>query len=172
MSVSVVYETHSISVDNERGVATGWLEGSLSEAGKAQARRLGERRRNDGLAVVFSSDLFRAVETAKIAFAGSEVPISRDWRLRECNYGSMNGMPVAQLEGERRRRLDEPFPEGESYRQAVARVRGFLDELPRAYSSQRVLIIGHVVTRWALDQVVLGTTLEELVEAPFDWREG
>ena len=172
MSVSVVCEAHSISVDNERGIATGWLEGSLSEAGKAQARRLGERRRNDGLAVVFSLDLLRAVETAEIAFAGSEVPISRDWRLRVCNYGSMNRMPVAQLEGERRRRLDEPFPEGESYRQAVARVRGFLDELPRAYSSQRVLIIGHVVTRWALDHVVLGTTLEELVEAPFDWREG
>jgi broad specificity phosphatase PhoE len=31
---------------------------------------LGERRRNDGLDVVFTSDLRRAVETAGIAFAG------------------------------------------------------------------------------------------------------
>jgi 2,3-bisphosphoglycerate-dependent phosphoglycerate mutase len=35
-----------------------------------------------------------------------------------------------------------------------------------------VLIIGHVATRWALDHVVLGMPLEELVDAPFDWREG
>src|SRR6266508_3883045 len=116
MSVSVVYETHSISVDNERGIATGWLEGALSEAGRAQARRLGERRRNECLAAVFTSDLRRAVETAEIAFSGSEIPVYRDRRLRECNYGSMNGMPAAQLEGERRRRLDEPFPGGESRR--------------------------------------------------------
>ena len=33
MSVGVVYETHSISVDNERGIATGWLEGTLYSAG-------------------------------------------------------------------------------------------------------------------------------------------
>jgi broad specificity phosphatase PhoE len=172
MSVSVVYETHSISVDNERGIATGWLEGALSEAGRAGARRLGERRRNDELAAVFTSDLRRAVETAEIAFSGSEIPVYRDRRLRECNYGSMNGMPAAQLEGERRRRLDEPFPGGESWRQAVERVGGFLDDLSRSHDSQRVLIIGHVATRWALDHVVLGMTLEELVDAPFDWREG
>ncbi len=28
MTVEVVFETHSVSVDNERGVATGWLPGT------------------------------------------------------------------------------------------------------------------------------------------------
>lgn len=172
MSVAVVYETHSTSVDNERGIATGWLEGALSDAGRVQARRLGERRRNDGLAVVFTSDLGRATQTAEIAFAGSDVPVSSDWRLRECNYGALNGMPRAQLELERRRRLDEPFPDGESWRQAVERVGGFLDELARSHDGKRVLIIGHVATRWALDHFVLGIELESLLDAPFDWREG
>ena len=107
-----------------------------------------------------------------MAFSGSEIPVYRDRRLRECNYGSMNGMPAAQLQGERRRRLDEPFPGGESWRQAVDRVAGFLDDLSRSRDSQRMLIIGHVATRWALDHVVLGMPLEELVDARFDWREG
>jgi broad specificity phosphatase PhoE len=49
MSVDVVFETHSTSVDNEHGIATGWLEGSLSEAGKLQAESLGDRRRVDRL---------------------------------------------------------------------------------------------------------------------------
>lgn len=172
MSVQVVYETHSTSVDNERGIATGWLEGELSAVGREQATQLGERRRNDGLAVVFTSDLHRAVETAEIAFAGSAIPIERDRRLRECNYGEQNGMPRAQLDAERARRLDEPFPGGESWREAVARVAGFLDELRVSRDGERVLIIGHVATRWALDHVVLGIPLEELVAAPFAWQEG
>ena len=27
MSVEIIYETHSISTDNEAGIATGWLPG-------------------------------------------------------------------------------------------------------------------------------------------------
>jgi 2,3-bisphosphoglycerate-dependent phosphoglycerate mutase len=172
MSVSVVFETHSTSVDNENGIATGWLQGALSATGREQAEELGERRRDDGLAIVFTSDLHRAVETAEIAFAGSAIPIERDRRLRECNYGSMNGRPRAELDDQRAWRLDEPWPDGESWRQAVARVAGFLEELRRLRDEQRVLIIGHVATRWALDHVVLGIPLEELVDAPFEWREG
>ena len=95
MSVNVVFETHSTSVDNEDGIATGWLEGRLSGSGREQAKELGARRRDDGLAIVFTSDLRRAVETAELAFAGSPIPIERDRRLRECNYGSMNGRPRA-----------------------------------------------------------------------------
>jgi len=172
VSVALAYETHSTSVDNERGIATGWLEGSLSETGKLQAVRLGERRRDDGLAAVITSDLRRATQTAEIAFAGSPIPIQSDRRLRECNYGSLNGAPREQVEAERLRRLDEPYPGGESWRQAVERVADFLAELRPSYDGQRVLLIGHVATKWALDHVVLGAPFEELVEAPFEWQEG
>jgi 2,3-bisphosphoglycerate-dependent phosphoglycerate mutase len=172
MAVEVVFETHSLSVDNERGVATGWLDGRLSERGRELARELGERRRSDGIAAVFTSDLGRAVETAEIAFAGTGIPVFRDARLRECDYGELNGMPVARLDEERARRIDDPFPGGESWRQAVARVGEFLDELPARWDGQRVLVIGHVATRWGLDHYVDGTPLEELVAAPFAWREG
>jgi broad specificity phosphatase PhoE len=172
MSVNVVFETHSTSVDNENGIATGWREGALSTTGREQAKELGERRRDDGLAIVFTSDLHRAVETAEIAFAGSALPVERDPRLRECNYGSMNGRPRAELDTQRAQRLDEPWPGGESWRQAVARVAGFLEELRQERDGQRVLVIGHVATRWALDHAALGIPLEELVDAPFEWREG
>ena len=105
--IELVYESHSTTVDNEERRATGWLPGVLSEAGREQAQALGARRRDDGLDAVFSSDLARAVETARIAFEGSEVPLFLDWRLRECNYGELNGKPVAELdpgEGEQGRR--------------------------------------------------------------------
>ena len=35
-----------------------------------------------------------------------------------------------------------------------------------------MVVIGHVATRWALDHFVTQIPLEELVTAPFEWREG
>jgi broad specificity phosphatase PhoE len=172
MTVEIVYETHSISVDNERGVATGWLDGELSERGRELAVELGRRRRDDDLAAVFASDLRRAVETAELAFGGSGIPIRLDPRLRECNYGELNGAPVARIESERARRIDEPYPGGESYRDCVERMRAFLDDLAPEYDGTRVLLIGHAATRWALQHIFVGTPLEELVDAPFEWQEG
>jgi len=171
VSSQLVFETHSTSVDNERGIATGWLEGELSDAGRGQAAQLGERRRNDGLELVVTSDLRRAVETAEIAFANSTVPIRHDRRLRECNYGKWNGMPRARLEAERPRRIEVPFPGGESWREAVQRHGEFLDELATE-DLNRVLLIGHVATRWALDHLLNGVPLEQLAVEPFAWREG
>jgi len=172
MAIELVYETHSTTVDNETGMATGWLEGRLSEMGRRQAAELGERRRDDGLAAVFTSDLGRAIETAEIAFAGSELPVHADGRLRECNYGDLNGAPVADIDGERVHRIDVPFPGGESYRQVVDRTRSFLDDLFRELDGARVLLIAHSANRWALQHLLLGIPLEELVGAPFDWQPG
>ena len=167
-----MFETHCTTVDNEQGHATGWQPGQLSEQGRAQARRLGDRRRGDPIAAVFSSDLARATETASIAFDGSGIPVLLDWRLRECDYGKRNGMPVPELHASRREHLDRPYPGGESWRQAVARVGRFLGDLSLRWDGQRVLVIGHVATRWGLDHFIGGVPLEELVDQDFAWQEG
>lgn len=172
MAVEVVFETHATTVDNEQGRATGWLPGELSEEGREQARELGDRRRDDGLAAVFASDLARAVETTSIAFTGSSVPVLLDWRLRECDYGARNGMPVPELHARRAGHLDQPYPGGESWRQAVTRVGRFLDDLALCWQGQRVLVVGHVATRWALDHLVDGVPLERLAAEDFQWQEG
>ena len=172
MSVRLVYETHSTTLDNEAGIATGWLPGALSEQGRRQAAELGERRRDDGIAAVFCSDLARAVETAEIAFAGCELPVHLDPRLRECDYGALNGMPVARLDGERTAHVDEPWPDGESYLEVVERTRRFLDELARGWDGERVCLIAHAANRWALQHLLEGEPLERLVDAPFAWQPG
>jgi len=172
VAVTIIYETHSLSVDNERGIASGWLPGELSERGRELAGELGARRRDDDLAAVFISDLRRAVETAEIAFADRDIPIFQDVRLRECDYGELNGAPVEILARERRRRIDLPFPGGQSYRQVVEQTRHFLDELAAGWDGATVLLISHSANRWALDCLLNGASLEDLVEAPFAWREG
>lgn len=171
-AVQVVFETHSTTEDNERGIAHGWLPGRLSETGRRQAEQLGRRRRGDGIAVVITSDLKRAVETAHIAFGGTNLPILSDARLRECNYGDLNGALVERIDKERPRRLDEPFPGGESYWQVVQRMADLLHDLCSDRLGQRILLIGHAGPRWALDHLLDGVPLADLLQTPFQWQEG
>ena len=172
MAIEVVFETHSTTVDNEHGRATGWLPGQLSAQGQAQARQLGRRRGDDGITAVFSSDLARATQTAAIALGQSAIPVLHDWRLRECDYGTRNGMPASELHASRLEHLDQPYPGGESWRQAVTRVSGFLTDLPLRWNGCRVLVIGHVATRWGLDHFINGAPLEVLAREDFAWQEG
>lgn len=169
MAVEVVYETHSISVDNETGHATGWFPGELSAAGREAAAGLGERRRSDGLAAVYTSDLRRAVETAEIAFRDSPLPVLRDPRLRECNYGALNGRPRDEVHVYD---IDERYPEGETWREAVERVREFLGELTRTRDGERILVIGHMSAWYALESVAKGQALEEVFGSRMEWQEG
>jgi alpha-ribazole phosphatase/probable phosphoglycerate mutase len=169
-AIEIVFETHSTTEDNQAGRATGWLPGKLSPVGREQAAALGARRRGDGLAAVFTSDLGRAVETASIAFRGSDVPVLHDWRLRECDYGDRNGMPAAELD--RAGHVGTPYPGGESWTEAVARAVRFLDDLPLRWRGKRVLVIGHTATRWALDHALRGASVTDLVSAQFDWQAG
>lgn len=171
MVTQIVFETHSWSEDNEQKIATGWRHSRLSERGRILSVEIGQRRRDDGIQAVFTSDLKRAAETAEIAFENSSTPILYDWRLRECDYGDLNGMPSTELHSTRRRHLDEPYPGGESWRQAVERGGRFLRDIPLRWQGSRVLVIGHVATRWALDHFIDGVPLEELIEADFAWRK-
>ncbi|MFF4614193.1 histidine phosphatase family protein [Nonomuraea jabiensis] len=170
MAVALVYETHSITVDNETGIATGWLPGELSARGRDLAVELGARR--TAVDIVYASDLRRAVQTAEIAFAGSGKEIRLDRRLRECDYGIYNGRPVSEVAALRSRHIDTPWPGGQSYRQVVAEMAGFLREVMGEWQGGLVLVVSHSANRRALQNLLDGTPLEELVDAPFEWRPG
>ncbi|HEX3226549.1 MAG TPA: histidine phosphatase family protein [Gaiellaceae bacterium] len=166
--IELGYETHSLTTDNEHDIATGWLPGELSADGRRQAISLGQRRAD--VSAVFASDLRRAVETVEIAFAGSSVPVLLDWRLRECDYGRLNGAPAATLD--RAAHVEDPFPEGESYRDVVARTAAFIADVRGRWSGRRICVVSHSANLWALQHLVHGARLEEVVAAPFEWREG
>jgi broad specificity phosphatase PhoE len=134
--IEIVFETHSTTTDNERWIASGWLDGQLSTLGRRQAKELGDRRADD-------EDLV-----------------------------AVNGTAVARLEVERTKHVLDPYPGGESYLDVVARVRSFLHDLPPRFQDQRIVVVGHSATKWALDHLLEGTPLEELVEDSFRWQPG
>ena len=168
----VLFETHATSVDNEAGLASGWFDAPLSATGETQAPALGERRRGDDLAAVFCSDLVRAVRTAELAFAARGIPIVCDRRLRECHYGARTRDQAAAIEAERGAYVEKPFPDGESYRDVVARVRSWLAEALSAFAGKTVLVIGHRATFYAFEHLLRHVPLDQAVTSAWQWQPG
>jgi broad specificity phosphatase PhoE len=123
------------------------------------------------LHAVYCSDLQRAVATAQIAFAGRDLPILPDARLREYDYGDMTLRPVAEVEAEFPHRIREPFPRGESLQMVVARVGAFLRDVLRERDECAIVVIGHRATRYAVEYWSGNATLEEMLRTPLEWRE-
>jgi 2,3-bisphosphoglycerate-dependent phosphoglycerate mutase len=172
MSIRIIFETHSTSVDNEAGLASGWFDAELSPKGMEQARALGERRRDEGVVAVHCSDLCRSYRTAEIAFNGRTVSIVRDPRLREVDYGKLTRAAAAKIESCRTSHIVEPFPGGESYQDAVGRVAGWLEDAGAKYRGRLLLVIGHRATFYALEHLTKHLSLEAVIAAPWHWQPG
>jgi broad specificity phosphatase PhoE len=171
MPIIVLFETHSTSLDNEAGLASGWYDVALSRRGEAQARELGERYRTCELDVIACSDLQRSFRTAEIAFSDRRVPIVRDARLRECNYGMLTRHATNQVEPQRAARIGQPFPGGESYGDVTRRVAAYLEDIARLRSGP-LLIVGHRGTFYALEYLLRNVPLADAIGAEWKWQPG
>lgn len=170
--VTIIFEAHGTTVDNEKGLASGLSDVPLSPLGEQQARELGKRYERKLPSVVFCSDLQRSLRTAEIAFAGKDVTIIRDRHLRECDYGDLTGKPSTLVDAEKGNHISVPFPGGQSYRETTVLMKGFLHELGQRYDGKTVMIIGHRATQYALEHLVDGVGLPEAVTAPWVWQPG
>lgn len=164
--IDITYFVHGTTTDNQERLATGWLPGKLSEAGREQAKKLGEQVTDKYFDVVFCSDLQRAIDSAKLGF-GNKYQIIQDARLRECNYGDMNGKPHTfkdNMEGY----IATPFPNGESYKDVEKRMTDFLAFLKQSYDGKHIAIVAHQAPQLALDVLLKGNTWKKAIDE--DWR--
>lgn len=169
--VTIIFEAHGTTFDNEAHISSGHHDIALSPLGVQQSKEMGKRYQSEHFDVIFCSDLQRSFSTAEIAFA-DKFPIVRDSRLRECDYGDLTQKPSAEVDIEKSHRIDKPFPNGESYEQTTARMKNFLEDLFKKYDGKRVMIIGHRATQYGLDNLINGVPLKELVASPFKWQPG
>ena len=163
------FEFHCTSEDNELGIASGHSDPPLSHLGEEQAEDLGRRYVDRKIDAVYCSDLLRAAQTAAIAFPQEEIPVTADARLRECDYGKLNGSPVREVHADPAAYLDFEHPDGESYRQAVERVGEALDDIKGRHENETVVIIGHRATYYALEHRVKGTDLQTMLSEQWKW---
>src|SRR5262245_34594304 len=70
----------------------------LSEEGRQQAARLGERLSDDGISAIYSSPLSRTVETARIVAGHCKLEIALSDGLREIRHGHWEGLTRQEVE--------------------------------------------------------------------------
>jgi len=107
----------------------GWSDPPLTERGRRQAGTLRDVINGAEFTGVWSSDLVRAVESARLAW-GEAVA---DARLRECHFGSLEGCGYREADSS----YGEVFrtfrgfqaPNGESHGEFRARILDFVGEL-------------------------------------------
>ena len=167
MAISITYFVHGTTTDNEKGLATGWLPGELSDLGKEQAKELGNLVSDKMFDVVICSDLKRAIDSAQLAF-GEKNKIIQDKRLRECNYGDWNGQKH-DFKDDMKKYIVSPFPNGESYKQVESRLHNFINYLKHDYEDKKVAVVAHQAPQLALEVLLNSQTWEQAIDN--DWRK-
>ena len=168
MSVTITYFPHGTTTDNEQGIASGWNDPALSEKGIRQSIALKDQIGDKKFDVVFCSDLSRAKESARLSFEGM-APIISDARLRECNYGDLNGGPGSVVGPMQEKMITERFPNGESYEDVKARIADFIEFLKKNYGGKSVAIVSHKAPQLSLEVLLNGKTWEQALAD--DWRK-
>lgn len=126
----------------------------LSEEGRWQARRLGERLSRQDITAVYSSPLARALDTARIVASHCRLEVDQRDGLREIGHG--------HWEGRRREDVEQEFAEeyaawesdpftfaplgGESGVAVLARALPVIREIVTAHPAGRILVVSHKAT--------------------------
>lgn len=169
MSVKITYFVHGTTTDNEKEISSGWSDAPLSLLGIQQSIALKDLTKDKHFDAVFCSDLQRATTSAKLAWDGIYAIIP-DARLRECNYGKLNGSPSSIVEPMQEEEcIYNKFPEGESYEDVKTRIADFLEFLKNNYDGKSVAIVAHKAPQLALDVLLKNKTWKKALAE--DWRK-
>ena len=166
--VKITYFVHGTTVDNERHRSSGWNDAQLSELGIKQSKELTALTESKEFDAIFTSDLSRAIESARLTW-GNKYPQYSDKRLRECNYGDLNGEDSDIVESMQEKCIATPMPNGESYEDVKARVNDFLNSIREDFDGRHIAIVAHKAPQLALDVLLKGMTWDEAFAN--DWRK-
>ena len=130
---------HGETTHSRDGLLAGWVDVPLTAVGEAQATAVGPLLAGAHFDSAWCSDLSRAMRTAQLAWGEAR----REPRLREINFGALEGLPWATLDETLKRGLmafsEFSPPGGETIEAMQQRVHAFLGEL----SPGRHLIFTH-----------------------------
>jgi broad specificity phosphatase PhoE len=169
-SVRILLARHGETVFNVEGRWQGQTDSPLSERGLAQVRELARALAEEPISAIYSSDLGRAINTAREVAATHELEVQPEPLLREIDVGGWTGKVGpeidAQYPGLRRTWQNVPasirLPGGESLLDVQTRALTFFGQRMPSHGGQTVVVIGH----GALNQVILinamGGSVEDL----------
>src|SRR5438552_51383 len=168
---------HGQSQWNLENRFTGWIDVPLSANGEAEARAAGEKLRGRRIDRLFTSDLKRAIDTARLALESAGIgplPSERDAALNERMYGDLQGLDKAEAATRFgvdqvklwRRSYDVKPPGGESLADTAARVLPYWEShiLPDLMAGKNVLVVAHGNSLRALVMHLDHLSREEVIQ--------
>lgn len=142
---------HGETAWNVDGRIQGQLDVPLNDIGRRQVLRLGRALVDEDIAAVYSSDLLRALDTAKALVQGREQVVTTDVGLRERGFGVFEGLSYAEIserwpaDAERWRKRDAGFgaPGGETLRQFYERSIATATRLAARHPGRTIALVSH-----------------------------
>ena len=149
---TVYLARHGETVWSITGQHTGLTDLPLTERGRCNARRLGERLRGITFDKVYTSPLRRAIQTCELAGFGPAAAI--DAGLVEWNYGKYEGRLTADILAERPgwELFRDGCPDGESPEQVAERADRIVKRISGVKGNVLLFSSGHLLrvlaARW------------------------
>lgn len=139
----------------------------LNQVGIRQAEQLAKRLSSETIHAIYSSDLSRAMTTAKAVAAFQRIDPHADARWRELSFGDWEGMTYQEMsahspdlfEAWMKDSLTISTPNGETHRQLAERVQAAVNELKENHKDETVLVVGHSGSMQTLLSLTLGVDL-------------
>jgi probable phosphoglycerate mutase len=126
----------------------GHADPPLNELGRRQAETLAEQLADDGVAAVYSSDLRRAGETARIVARSLGLGVAERADLREIDVGSWSGLTMDEVrdrfpDGFARLQSGNVGHDGETREELATRVVSAVESIAHDHPGQTVLVVTH-----------------------------
>lgn len=123
----------------------------LSRKGHLQAELIKRRLEKELIGKIYTSDLSRAVETAKIINLPHKVELEMEPDLREVNFGLWEGLSFSEINSRHKEQLEKwmeetteyRFPKGETLAEVERRVVGVLARIKTEQGDKDIAIVGH-----------------------------
>jgi probable phosphoglycerate mutase len=147
---------HGETVDNVRQLIQGQTQGELTAEGIRQARQLARQFARQPIDAVVSSDLNRAVQTARFVAESHGLPLDTTPLLRERDWGSFTGHYIPDLK-------TATWPDDIETQEALLHRAGlFLDFIRERYAGQQVFAVGHGIVNKAIQAVFYQKPMREV----------
>ena len=133
--LKVLFIRNAESSGNLSGTLNGWMNTELTEYGRKQAFAINEVLADyeDKFDKIHTSDLQRSCDTANYALGfPSETSIAQNKLLRECNFGTMEGIHYDSMSDAQKQEISSPdyvYPQGESFNDVRKRGLLFMKQL-------------------------------------------
>jgi 2,3-bisphosphoglycerate-dependent phosphoglycerate mutase len=143
VTTTILLARHGETDWNRDGRVQGHTDTPLNETGRAQARALAAELADEPIDAVYSSDLLRAHETARVVAGSHQLDVTSTRDLRERHFGTWEGMTDDEVLARFPQAASGPWGDAETVDEMTQRVLAAVYRIAEAHPGGTVLAVSH-----------------------------